>query len=74
MLEPALKLIIDVVFGLLTYTLLLRFVMQYCARRSQPRGTGCHCAQRLDRQAAAQDSPDSKDRLGGRLLQPTCSR
>src|SRR5947207_15816838 len=28
MLEPALKLIIDVVFGLLTYTLLLRFVMQ----------------------------------------------
>src|SRR5436190_12123148 len=28
MLEPALKLIIDVVFGLFTYTLLLRFVMQ----------------------------------------------
>lgn len=28
MLEPALKLIIDVAFGLLTYTLLLRFVMQ----------------------------------------------
>jgi YggT family protein len=28
MLEPALKLIIDVVFGLITYTLLLRFVMQ----------------------------------------------
>jgi len=28
MLEPALKLIIDVVFGILTYTLLLRFVMQ----------------------------------------------
>src|SRR5258705_5710467 len=28
MLDPALKLIIDVVFGLLTYTLLLRFVMQ----------------------------------------------
>src|SRR5437764_13543610 len=28
MLEPALKLIIDVVFGLMTYTLLLRFVMQ----------------------------------------------
>src|SRR5881275_2250483 len=27
-LEPALKLIIDVVFGLFTYTLLLRFVMQ----------------------------------------------
>src|SRR5437763_11735588 len=28
MLEPALKLIIDVVFGLFTYALLLRFVMQ----------------------------------------------